>query len=126
MAMTHSARFTAGVAVAPVADWRSYNAIFTERYMGTPQENAEGYRRSSPIEHATDLRGKLLLAHGTSDDNVHMQNTMQMADALIRAGKQFDLMIYPGKTHSISGPEARVHLFRRIQEHFEKELMSGK
>ncbi len=125
IAMTHSARFAAGAAVAPVADWRSYNAVFSERYMGLPQENAEGYRRSSPLEHAGDLRGSLLLAHGTSDDNVHLQNTVQMADALIRAGKQFDLMLYPGKTHSITGPEARLHLFRRIQEHFQKELMSG-
>jgi dipeptidyl-peptidase-4 len=126
MAMTHSARFAAGVAISPVTDWRDYDAIYTERYMGLPRENAEGYRRSSPQQHAADLRGKLLLVHGTSDDNVHMQNTLQMADALIRAGKQFDLMLYPGKTHSIAGPEARVHLFRRIQEHFEKELMSGK
>ncbi|MGH9576536.1 MAG: alpha/beta fold hydrolase, partial [Terriglobales bacterium] len=102
MAMTHSPRFAAGVALAPVTDWRDYNAIYTERYMGLPRENAEGYRRSAPQEHAADLRGKLLIVHGTSDDNVHLQNTMQMADALIRAGKQFDLMLYPGKTHSIT------------------------
>jgi dipeptidyl-peptidase-4 len=126
MAMTHSARFAAGVAVSPVTDWRDYDATYTERYMGLPQENAEGYRRSAPQQHAADLHGKLLLVHGTSDDNVHMQNTLQMVDAFIRAGKQFDLMLYPGKTHSISGPEARVHLFRRIQEHFEKELLGGK
>ncbi|MGH9510280.1 MAG: alpha/beta hydrolase family protein, partial [Terriglobales bacterium] len=126
MAMTHSPRFAAGVAVAPVTDWRNYDAIYTERYMGLPRENAEGYRRSSPQQHAADLRGKLLIVHGTSDDNVHMQNTVQMADALIRAGKQFDLMLYPGKTHSITGAEARVHLFQRVQQHFERELLGAK
>jgi len=126
IAMTHSPRFAAGVAVAPVTDWRDYNAIFTERYLGTPQENADAYRRSAPQHHASDLRGKLLLVHGTSDDNVHLQHTVQMVDAFIRAGKQFDLMLYPGKTHSISGAQARIHLFRRLQEHFEKELLGGK
>ncbi len=90
--LTHSGRFSAGVAVAPVTDWHDYDSIYTERYMGLPQENAEGYKNSSPVHAAANLQGRLLIVHGTSDDNVHMQNTLQMVQALIAAGKQFDLM----------------------------------
>jgi dipeptidyl-peptidase-4 len=90
--------------------------------MGMPKDNAEHYRTSSPVNTATDLRGKLLEVHGTGDDNVHFQNTVQMAQALINAGKQFDLMIYPGKTHGISGTAASNHLFHMIEDHFVKYL----
>ncbi|MGH9579975.1 MAG: S9 family peptidase, partial [Terriglobales bacterium] len=125
-ALTRSERFRAGVAVAPVTDWRNYDSIYTERYMGLPQENAEAYRRSSPLHAAQALHGNLLLVHGTADDNVHLENTMQMADELIKAGKQFELMLYPGKTHGIYGTPARVHLFRLIQQHLESELLHGR
>jgi dipeptidyl-peptidase 4 len=124
--MTHTEMFKAGVAVAPVADWRLYDSIYTERYMGLPRDNAEGYQKSSPVNFAADLKGNLLEVHGTSDDNVHFQNTIQMVNAFINSGKQFDLMIYPRKTHGIAGKEARTHLFHLIDNHFEETLAPGK
>jgi dipeptidyl-peptidase 4 len=120
--MTHSNVFKAGVSVAPVTDWHNYDSIYTERYMGLPKDNVKGYEDSSMPKVAKDLHGALMLAHGTSDDNVHLQNSIQMIDALIKAGKQFRLMVYPNKTHSISGSAARTHLFRMMQEHWEREL----
>jgi dipeptidyl-peptidase 4 len=121
-AMTHSDRFRAGVAVAPVTDQRNYDTIYTERYMGLLKDDKDGYEQSDVMTSADKLHGALLLVHGTSDDNVHFQNSIQMIDALIKAGKQFRLMIYPNKTHSIAGKDARVHLFTMIEEHFEREL----
>ena len=121
-AMTHSDRFRAGVSVAPVTDQRNYDSIYTERYMGLLSENAKGYEGSAIAKSAANLHGSLLLVHGTSDDNVHFQNSVQMIDALIKAGKPFNLMVYPNKTHGISGPAARSHLFHMIQDHFEREL----
>ena len=106
--------FKMGMAVAPVTDWRLYDSIYTERYMGTPQENAEGYRVSSPQSMVGGMTARLLLVHGTGDDNVHPQNTMQFTERLIDAGKQFDLMLYPNRTHAISGGNATVHLFERL------------
>lgn len=122
-ALTHSDRFKAGVAVAPVTDWRDYDSIYTERYEGLVPENEAAYKKSSPINFAGQLHGRLLEVHGTSDDNVHMQNTMQMINALINADKQFDLQLYPRKTHSIAGQAARVHLFNRIRNQFRRELL---
>jgi dipeptidyl-peptidase-4 len=121
-AMTHSDRFRAGVAVAPVTNQTNYDSIYTERYMGLLKEDKAGYEQSDVTTNADKLHGALLLVHGTSDDNVHFQNSIQMIDALIKAGKQFRLMIYPNKTHSIAGKDARVHLFTMITEHFEREL----
>ncbi len=121
-AMTHSDRFRAGVAVAPVTNQENYDTIYTERYMGLLKEDKAGYEQSDVTRSADKLHGALLLVHGTSDDNVHFQNSIQMIDALIKAGKQFQLMIYPNKTHSIAGKDARVHLFTMIEEHFEREL----
>jgi dipeptidyl-peptidase-4 len=121
-ALTRTTAFKAGVAVAPVTDWRDYDSIYTERYLGLPQENADGYRRSSPLSTAAGLSGSLLLVHGTGDDNVHVQNTIQMTNAFVGAGKRFELMLYPRKLHSISGAAAQTDLFTRIQQHFEREL----
>jgi dipeptidyl-peptidase-4 len=124
-ALTHSNRFKAGIAVAPVTDWQDYDSIYTERYMGLPSENKDGYRKSSTVNFATNLNGRLLLVHGTSDDNVHMQNTVQMIQGLIAANKPYDLQLYPRKTHGIAGKAARVHLFHRIQGQFERWLMGS-
>jgi dipeptidyl-peptidase-4 len=124
--MTHTDMFKAGVAVAPVTDWRLYDSIYTERYMGLPKDNDEGYKKSAPVNFAGDLKGNLLEVHGTSDDNVHFQNTVQMVNAFINSGKQFELMIYPRKTHGISGTQARTHLFHLIEDHFEEYLAPGK
>lgn len=121
-AMTHSDRFRAGVAVAPVTNQINYDSIYTERYMGQLKDDPEGYRQSDVTSAAANLHGALLIAHGTGDDNVHFQNSMQMVDALIKAGKQFQLMIYPNKTHSIAGSDAREHLFHGVEGHFEREL----
>ena len=120
-ALTHSGRFKAGISVAPVTSQRNYDSIYTERYMGLPKDNPKGYD-DSIVSAAGNLRGSLLLAHGTSDDNVHFQNTIQMTDALIKAGKPFRLMVYPNKTHGISGPETRAHLFHMMEDFWNKEL----
>lgn len=120
--LTHSDMFKAGVSVAPVTDWRLYDSIYTERYMNLPKDNGKGYLDSSMPKAADKLHGALLLAHGTSDDNVHFQNSAQMIDALIKAGKQFRFMPYPNKTHGIGGAEDRNHLFHMVQDHFEREL----
>lgn len=121
-ALTHSDLFKAGVSVAPVTDWHNYDSIYTERYMGLPKDNATGYEESSLSKAANKLHGALLLAHGSSDDNVHFQNSIQMVEGLIKAGKQFRFMPYPNKTHGISGPEDRDHLFHMIQDFFETQL----
>ena len=121
-AMTHSDRFRAGVAVAPVTNQANYDSIYTERYMGLLKENRAGYEQSDLTRSANKLHGSLLLVHGTGDDNVHFQNSIQMINALIAGREQFRLMIYPNKTHSIAGRDARVHLFNMIVEHFEREL----
>ena len=121
-AMTHSERFRAGVAVAPVTDQLNYDSIYTERYMGLLKDDKAGYEQSDVTQNAEKLHGALLLVHGTSDDNVHFQNSVQMINALIDAGKQFRLMIYPNKTHSIAGKDARVHRFTMIVDHFEREM----
>jgi dipeptidyl-peptidase-4 len=121
-ALEHSDRFKCGVSVAPVTDWHDYDSIYTERYMGLPKQNAKGYEDASDLRAAPQLRGSLLLAHGTSDDNVHFQNSVQMIEQLIKAGKQFRFMAYPGKTHGIGGSADRMHLFHMIEDHFEREL----
>jgi dipeptidyl-peptidase 4 len=120
--LTHSDAFRAGVSVAPVTDWRDYDSIYTERYQGLPKDNGKGYQDLRLSSVADQLHGSLLLAHGTGDDNVHFQNSVQMVEALIQAGKQFRFMIYPNKTHGIGGSEDRDQLFHMIEDHFEQEM----
>jgi dipeptidyl-peptidase 4 len=122
-ALEHSDLFKVGVAVAPVTDWRNYDSIYTERYMGLPGEHKADYDRTSVDLEAKQLHGRLLVVHGTSDDNVHMQNSMQFMYALINNGVPFDVQIYPRKTHAISGSKTRAHLFHRIQKQFDDYLM---
>ena len=110
--------FRAGIAGAPVTHWRNYDSIYTERYMGLPEDNAGAYERSSPIAKAADLAARLLLIHNLEDDNVHFQNTVQMMDALERAGRPFQLMLYPQKAHGVSG-SVRKHLYSTMTEFFE-------
>lgn len=115
LAMTKGADvFKMGIAVAPVTNWRYYDNIYTERFMRTPQENADGYDQNSPINFVEKLKGKYLLIHGSGDDNVHYQNTMEMINALVEADKQFDLFIYPNKNHGIYGGNTRNHLFNMM------------
>jgi dipeptidyl-peptidase-4 len=122
-ALTHSRRFQAGVAVAPVTDWHDYDSIYTERYMGLPKDNAQGYRSGSVQAAAANLSGHLLIIHGTSDDNVHIQNTIQLAQAFINSGKQFELLLVPRKTHSIAGTAARTNVYERVRAEFDSALL---
>ena len=108
--------FSLAIAVAPVTNWRYYDNIYTERYMQTPKENASGYDENSPINHVEKLKGKYLLVHGSADDNVHVQNTMEMISALVKANKQFELFIYPDKNHGIYGGNTRLHLYQKMTD----------
>jgi len=121
-ALTHSDRFKAGISVAPVTDWHNYDSTYTERYMGLPRENSEQFDTTSIVKSASNLHGRLLLVHGTSDDNVHMQNSIQFINAMVNSERAFDLQIYPGKTHGIAGPQARTHLFNRMLWQWEQYL----
>ncbi len=114
--------FKMAIAVAPVTNWRFYDSIYTERYMTTPQENASGYDENSPINHVSKLKGNFLLIHGTADDNVHVQNTMQMVEALVQANKQFDWAIYPDKNHGIYGGKTRVQLYTKMTNFIKEKL----
>ena len=106
--------FKVGIAVAPPSDWRFYDTVYTERFMRTPQENQKGYDITSPLKRVNEMQGKLLLVHGTADDNVHFIQTMRYAEALTQAGKQFDMQIYKDRNHSISGGNTRYHLYTRL------------
>jgi len=121
-ALTHSDRFRAGVAVAPVTDWQNYDSIYTERYLGMPESNPDGYLEDSVVNSAANLKGRLLLVQGTGDDNVHFENSIQFIQQLIDADLPYDLQLYPRKTHGIEGAEATTHLFTRILAHFELYL----
>ncbi len=103
-----------GIAVAPVTNWRYYDTIYTERFMRTPQENPEGYDQNSPIHFARGLQGRFLLIHGSADDNVHYQNSMDFVEALVQAEKQFDMQFYPNKNHGIRGGNTSIHLYTRM------------
>ena len=117
--------FSMGVSVAPVTDWRLYDTIYTERYLGTPQSGLDAYAASSVLERADQLREDqhLLLVHGDADDNVHVEHTLNLAAALQQANRQFDIMIYPGRTHSLSGEGTRLHLFSMISRYIEANLV---
>jgi dipeptidyl-peptidase-4 len=121
-ALSHSDSFLAGVSGAPVTDWRDYDSIYTERYMGLPSEDAENYRADSDVNSAADLRGHLLLLHGTGDDNVHTEGDVQYIQKLIEAGIPYDYNIFPRKTHSVSGADDQTELYNRLVEHFERYL----
>jgi dipeptidyl-peptidase-4 len=114
--------FSMAIAVAPVTSWRFYDTIYTERYMTTPQENPEGYDQNSPINHVEKLTGDFLLVHGSADDNVHVQNTMRLIEALVQANKPFDWAIYPDKNHGIYGGNTRLHLYNKMTD-FVKETL---
>ncbi|MRX66558.1 dipeptidyl-peptidase-4 [Flavobacterium resistens] len=114
--------FKMAIAVAPVTNWRFYDSVYTERYMQTPQENPNGYDQNSPINHVEKLKGKFLLIHGSGDDNVHVQNSMQMMEALIQANKQFDSQIYPDKDHGISGGNTRIQLYNKMSNFIKENL----
>jgi dipeptidyl-peptidase-4 len=121
-AMTHSKSFKIGIAGGSVTDWRLYDTIYTERYMATPQNNPEGYKKGSPLHAAKDLHGKILLIHGMIDDNVHMQNTIQFAYELQKSGKQFELMLYPKSRHGVTNPLLLKHMRTLMADFILKNL----
>jgi dipeptidyl-peptidase-4 len=120
--MTHTKLFHFGIAGAPVTDWHLYDSIYTERYMGLPEDDPEAYARTSAIEGVDEYAGRLLLIHGSHDDNVHPQNTMKLIDALIKKRKQFDLMVYPNETHGIRGTDEVIHLWTMVYAYLERNL----
>ena len=116
--------FSTAIAVAPVTSWRFYDSVYTERYMQTPQENASGYDENSPINYADKLKGNYLLVHGTGDDNVHVQNSMRMINALVKANKQFDMFIVPDRTHGIyEGKSTRLNLYTKMTNFLNEHLL---
>jgi dipeptidyl-peptidase-4 len=114
--------FKSAIAVAPVTNWRFYDSIYTERYMGLPQDNAEGYDDNSPINYVSSLTGPYLLVHGTADDNVHWQNSAEMINTLVKENKDFDLHIYPDRNHGIYGGITRLHLFNKMTDFLRENL----
>ena len=122
-ALTHAPDvFKCGSAGAPVTDWKFYDSIYTERYMRTPAENPEGYKSSSPLEAAANLKAKLLIIHGTSDDNVHLQNTINFLNALINADKPYEFHLQPGQKHGFQGSVPRSYVDERILRFFKENL----
>ena len=122
MSLCRGKAFRAGVAVAPVTDWRFYDTVYTERFMATPQVNNKGYEASSVLPIAHNLHGDLLVIHGTADDNVHLQNTMRLATELVKADIPFEMATYTDKDHSIYGGNNRQHLYSRIIEFLDRKL----
>ena len=114
--------FCAGIAIAPPTNWRFYDSVYTERYMRTPKENANGYDAICAIARAPQLHGALLLCHGLADDNVHYQNTAEYVDALVQADKDFRQLVYTNRNHSIYGGNTRYHLFRQCFNFFNEHL----
>lgn len=124
-AMTSSEEFAAGVAVAPVSDWHYYDTIYTERYMKRPQDNEDGYELTSHAKRAADIHGRLMLVHGTYDDNVHPQNSWSFADEMIEAGITLDMMIYPMRKHGISDDAAQFHVYKTMFEFWQRNFDLG-
>ncbi|RIJ47764.1 S9 family peptidase [Maribellus luteus] len=114
--------FKAGIAVAPVTNWRFYDTVYTERYMRTPQLNPGGYDDNSPLNHAGNIKGRLLIIHGTADDNVHAQNTYEMTEKLVQAGVQFDMALYTNRDHSIRGGNTTMHLYTKMTNFLKEQL----
>jgi len=122
-ALTHAPDvFRCGIAGAPVTDWKFYDTIYTERYMRTPKENPSGYKSSSPLAAADQLKARLLIIHGTADDNVHLQNTMSFIDALVKAGRPHEIQIQPGQMHGFTGAPANQFLTQQIVDFFRRNL----
>lgn len=114
--------FKAGIAVAPVTNWRFYDTIYTERFMRTPRENPDGYDDNSPLTHAGNIKGRLLIIHGSADDNVHAQNTYEFTEKLVQEGIQFDMAIYTNRNHSIRGGNTTLHLYTKMTNFLKEQL----
>ncbi|WP_163712373.1 S9 family peptidase [Mangrovibacterium lignilyticum] len=115
--------FKAGIAVAPVTNWKYYDTVYSERFMRTPRENPDGYNDYSPLSNPGGITGRLLVVHGSADDNVHLQNSMEFSEALVQAGVQFDMAIYTNRNHGISGGNTRLHLYQKMTDFLKMNLM---
>ncbi|MBN1821634.1 MAG: S9 family peptidase, partial [Prolixibacteraceae bacterium] len=116
--------FKAGISVAPVTSWRFYDSVYTERYMRTPQVNEDGYDDNSPLNLAENLKGNLLLIHGSADDNVHVQNSMEFSEKLVQAGIPFDMAIYSNRDHGIRGGNTTMHLYNKMTNFLKEKLQN--
>ncbi|HPE76792.1 MAG TPA: S9 family peptidase [Draconibacterium sp.] len=114
--------FKAGISVAPVTSYRFYDSVYTERYMGLPQDNADGYDDNAPLSHAGDIKGRLLIVHGSADDNVHAQNTYEFTEKMVQAGVQFDMAIYTNRNHGIRGGNTSMHLYTKMTNFLKEQL----
>lgn len=114
--------FKTGISVAPVTNWRFYDSVYTERYMRTPKENTDGYDDNSPLSHAEKIKGNYLLIHGSADDNVHLQNTMEFAERMVQAGVQFDMAVYTNRNHGIRGGNTTMHLYTKMTNYLKEKL----
>jgi dipeptidyl-peptidase-4 len=122
LCLSRSKLFKVGIAVAPITNWRYYDTVYTERFLRTPQKNPNGYDDNSPITMAENLNGRLFLIHGSADDNVHFQNTMEYVEHLVQANKQFDMFIYPNRNHGIYGGNTRHHLYNMMSQYLFNNL----
>ena len=118
--------FNTGISVAPVTNWRFYDSVYTERYMRTPKENPDGYDDNSPLSHADKIKGNYLIIHGTADDNVHFQNTMEFTERMVQAGVPFDMATYTNRNHGIYGGNTSMHLYTKMTDYLKEKLMSDK
>jgi dipeptidyl-peptidase-4 len=114
--------FKAGISVAPVTSYRFYDSVYTERYMRTPEQNKEGYDENAPLSHAGDIKGRLLIIHGSADDNVHAQNTYEFTEKMVQAGVQFDMAIYTNRNHGIRGGNTSMHLYTKMTNFLKEQL----
>lgn len=114
--------FRAGISVAPVTNWRFYDSVYTERYMRTPKENPDGYDDNSPLSHAEKIKGDYLIIHGSADDNVHSQNTMEMTERMVQAGVKFDMAVYTNRDHGIKGGNTSLHLYTKMTDWLKEKL----
>lgn len=114
--------FKTGISVAPVTNWRFYDSVYTERYMRTPRENPDGYDDNSPLSHAEKIKGNYLLIHGSADDNVHLQNTMEFAERMVQSGVQFDMAVYTNRNHGIRGGNTTMHLYTKMTNYLKEKL----
>jgi len=114
--------FKAGISVAPVTNWRFYDSVYTERYMRTPKENPDGYDDNSPLSHADKIKGNYLIIHGSADDNVHVQNTMEFTERMVQAGVQFDMAVYTNRNHGIRGGNTAMHLYTKMTDFLKEKL----
>jgi dipeptidyl-peptidase-4 len=114
--------FKAGISVAPVTSYRFYDSVYTERFMRSPQENAAGYDENAPLSHAGDIKGRLLIVHGSADDNVHVQNTYEFTEKMVQEGVQFDMAIYTNRDHGIRGGNTSMHLYTKMTNFLKDHL----